>query len=65
MKKERRKEKRRQIDRVLEKTVELLRDLERFQRVARALTERVALEPEERRQLEAYGAQMRAAGTLS
>ena len=45
-------------------TVMGLRDIERFQRVARALSERVALEPEERRSLEAYGAEMRAAGKL-
>jgi len=42
-----------------------LRNLERFQRVARALAERATLEPEERRRLEAYGAQMRATGALS
>jgi aryl-alcohol dehydrogenase-like predicted oxidoreductase len=46
-------------------TVMGLRDVERFQRVARALSERVTLEPEERRALEAYGAGMRAAGKLS
>jgi aryl-alcohol dehydrogenase-like predicted oxidoreductase len=42
-----------------------LRNLERFQRVARALAERVALTPEERQDLEAYGARLRAAGALS
>lgn len=41
-----------------------LRDLARFRRVARALAERVTLAPEDRRRLEAYGAQMRAAGKL-
>jgi len=41
-----------------------LRSVERFEHVARALAEREALTPEERRQLEAYGAEMRAAGKL-
>jgi hypothetical protein len=41
-----------------------LRDLARFQRVARALSERVTLAPDDRRHLEAYGAQMRADGKL-
>jgi aryl-alcohol dehydrogenase-like predicted oxidoreductase len=42
-----------------------LRNLERFQRVAQALAEPVTLASEERRQLEAYGTQMRKAGKLS
>jgi aryl-alcohol dehydrogenase-like predicted oxidoreductase len=42
-----------------------LRDLERFRRVARALSEPVELTLEERRQLEAYGGQMREAGKLT
>jgi aryl-alcohol dehydrogenase-like predicted oxidoreductase len=46
-------------------TVMGLRDPERFERIARALAERATLDSEERRQLEAYGAQMRAAGRLS
>jgi aryl-alcohol dehydrogenase-like predicted oxidoreductase len=46
-------------------TVMGLRDLERFERIARALAERATLDPEERRQLEAYGAHLRAAGRLS
>ncbi|MBL7200252.1 MAG: aldo/keto reductase [Anaerolineae bacterium] len=45
-------------------TVIGLRDLDRFQRVARALSERDTLEPEERQALEAYGAEMRADGKL-
>jgi len=46
-------------------TVVGLRNLERFQRVARALAERATLEAKERQRLEAYGAQMRTAGKLS
>jgi aryl-alcohol dehydrogenase-like predicted oxidoreductase len=46
-------------------TVMGLRDLARFQRVAQALAERATLELPERKQLEAYGAQMRASGALS
>jgi aryl-alcohol dehydrogenase-like predicted oxidoreductase len=46
-------------------TIMGLRDLERFQRVARALAQRSTLQPEERERLEAYGARMRAAGELS
>jgi aryl-alcohol dehydrogenase-like predicted oxidoreductase len=42
-----------------------LRDLERFRRVAQALSEPVTLTPEERRQLEAFGARMREAGKVS
>jgi aryl-alcohol dehydrogenase-like predicted oxidoreductase len=38
-----------------------LRDPEQFQRLAQALAERDTLEPEERQQLEGYGAKMRAA----
>ena len=41
-----------------------LRGVERFEEVARALAEREALTPEERQELEAYGAEMRAAGKL-
>ena len=41
-----------------------LRDVDRFRRVARALEERATLSPEERQKLEAYGARMRAAGTV-
>ncbi|MFN2232441.1 MAG: aldo/keto reductase [Anaerolineae bacterium] len=41
-----------------------LRDVERFDQVARALAERETLTDEERRELEAYGAKMRAAGKL-
>jgi hypothetical protein len=41
-----------------------LRGVERFEEVARGLAEREALTPGERRQLEAYGAAMRAAGKL-
>ncbi|HUT19369.1 MAG TPA: aldo/keto reductase, partial [Anaerolineae bacterium] len=41
-----------------------LRGVERFEHVARALAERETLTPEERRQLEAYGAKVRAAGKL-
>ncbi len=41
-----------------------LRDLDRLRRVARALAERVEMEPGQREQLEAYGARMRAAGKL-
>jgi aryl-alcohol dehydrogenase-like predicted oxidoreductase len=41
-----------------------LRDPEQFQRMAQALAERATLEPEERQQLEAYGAQMRTAVDL-
>jgi aryl-alcohol dehydrogenase-like predicted oxidoreductase len=46
-------------------TVMGLRDLSRFERVARALAERATLSPEGRQALEAYGAQMRAVGALS
>lgn len=42
-----------------------LRDLPRFQRVARALTERVTLSAEEKSVLEMYGARMRADGQLA
>jgi hypothetical protein len=38
--------------------------VERFEEVARALAGRAALTPEERQELEAYGAEMRAAGKL-
>jgi hypothetical protein len=41
-----------------------LRGVERFEEVARGLAERETLSPEQRRQLEAYGAAMRAAGKL-
>jgi len=41
-----------------------LRDPEQFQRMAQALAERATVEPEERRQLEAYGAKRRAAVDL-
>jgi hypothetical protein len=41
-----------------------LRDVARFERVARALAERDTLLPGERERLEAYGAQMRAQGKL-
>jgi aryl-alcohol dehydrogenase-like predicted oxidoreductase len=41
-----------------------LRDLERFQRVAKALAERATLGAEERRELEAFGARLRAAGAF-
>ncbi len=41
-----------------------LRNVERFQRVARALAGRAALEPGAQQRLEAYGAQMRASGAL-
>jgi aryl-alcohol dehydrogenase-like predicted oxidoreductase len=41
-----------------------LRDPDRFQRVARALADRATLEPEERAQLETYGAQLLASGAL-
>jgi aryl-alcohol dehydrogenase-like predicted oxidoreductase len=46
-------------------TIMGLRDLARFQRVTRALADRATLEPQERQQLEAYGAQMRASGALT
>jgi aryl-alcohol dehydrogenase-like predicted oxidoreductase len=46
-------------------TVMGLRDLCRFEHVARALAERATLAPEGRQALEAYGAEMRAAGVLS
>ena len=45
-------------------TIMGLRDLPRFQRVARALSERATLEPGEREPLETYGARMRASGAL-
>ena len=41
-----------------------LRDVDRFRRVARALEQQTTLSPEERQELEAYGARMRAAGTV-
>ena len=41
-----------------------LRDLDRFQRVARALSERATLLPGEQERLEAYGARMLASGSL-
>jgi hypothetical protein len=41
-----------------------LRDVERFDQVARALAERETLTDEERSRIEAYGAKMRAAGKL-
>jgi aryl-alcohol dehydrogenase-like predicted oxidoreductase len=41
-----------------------LRDVVSFERVARALSERATLEPEELEQMEAYGARLRATGTL-
>ena len=42
-----------------------LRDVDRFRRVAEALSERATLNPDERARLEAYGARMRAAGKLA
>ena len=45
-------------------TVMGLRDVDRFYRIASALSERVTLAPEEKAELEAYGSQMRAAGKL-
>ena len=42
-----------------------LRDVERFRRVAQALAQRSILEPDEIRQLEEYGTQMRVAGRLA
>lgn len=41
-----------------------LRDVDRFRRVARALTQRATLTDQEARELEQYGARMRAAGQL-
>jgi aryl-alcohol dehydrogenase-like predicted oxidoreductase len=41
-----------------------LRDMKRFEEVARGLAERQTVTPEQRRELEAYGAAMRAAGKL-
>jgi hypothetical protein len=41
-----------------------LRDIARFQRVAKALSERSTLEPGEKERLEAYGRQMRESGKL-
>jgi aryl-alcohol dehydrogenase-like predicted oxidoreductase len=46
-------------------TIMGLRDLERLQRVAKALAERSTLRADERLQLEAYGARLRASGILS
>ena len=45
-------------------TVMGLRDVDRFCRIASALSERVVLTPQEKADLEAYGARMRAAGKL-
>ena len=45
-------------------TIMGLRNIELFQRVARALAERATLNPEERLRLEEYGARMRTAGQL-
>jgi hypothetical protein len=41
-----------------------LRSVESFQRVARALSEQTMMESEELEQMEAYGARLRATGTL-
>jgi aryl-alcohol dehydrogenase-like predicted oxidoreductase len=41
-----------------------LRDVATFERVARALSERATLDPEELQRMEAYGARVRATGTL-
>ena len=46
-------------------TIMGLRDVERFRRVAEALSERATLNAGERSRLEAYGARMRAAGKLA
>ena len=45
-------------------TIMGLRDVTRFCHIASALSTRMALAPEERNQLEAYGSQMRASGKL-
>jgi aryl-alcohol dehydrogenase-like predicted oxidoreductase len=45
-------------------TVMGLRDVDRFRQVASALSEQVALTPQEKADIEAYGSQMRASGKL-
>lgn len=45
-------------------TIMGLRNLDRFRRIARELSQRATLSPEERRELEAYGARLRAEGKL-